>query len=92
MTTAADRRPRLALGVRLRRDVVRDRDVLLYPEGAVALNHTAAAVLELCDGKRSLEDIVTVLNRQFAPVDVRADVEELLAEMVKVGVVVDADR
>ena len=54
-------RPRLVTGARLRYDEVREEHVLLIPEGAVRLNPTAAEVLELCDGERSLDDIVGAL-------------------------------
>jgi pyrroloquinoline quinone biosynthesis protein D len=90
MTRGIEPRPRLAIGVRLRRDTVREHDVLLYPEGAVTLNQTAAAVLALCDGDRTLDQIVSTLSRQFADADVRADVEQLLADMSELGMVVDA--
>ena len=56
-------RPRLVTGARLRYDEVREEHLLLVPEGAVRLNPTAAEVLELCDGERSLEEIVGVLER-----------------------------
>jgi pyrroloquinoline quinone biosynthesis protein D len=46
MTGVAPQRPQLATGVRLHWDGVRSRHVLLYPEGALALNSTAADVLE----------------------------------------------
>ena len=51
---------RLVTGARLRYDEVREEHLLLVPEGAVRLNPTAAEVLELCDGERSLDDIVGV--------------------------------
>ena len=54
-------RPRLVTGARLRYDEVREEHLLLFPEGAVRLNPTAAEVLELCDGERSLDDIVGAL-------------------------------
>ena len=54
-------RPRLVTGARLRYDEVREEHLLLIPEGAVRLNPTAAEVLELCDGERSLDDIVGAL-------------------------------
>jgi pyrroloquinoline quinone biosynthesis protein D len=79
----------LANGVRLRRDTVRDRDVLLYPEGALSLNETAAAVLELCDGQNTLDQIVRALTARFERADVRPDVEELLAELARRGLVLD---
>jgi hypothetical protein len=51
------------------------------------LNHTAAAVFELCDGRRSVEDIAEELRSLFAleeaPV---AETEACLAGLVKEGV------
>ena len=84
-------RPRLATGVRMRFDNVRDRHVLLYPEGALALNVTAAAVLELCDGGRTLDEIVDTLSQRYAGADVRSDVEKLLSSVADRGLVVDVD-
>ena len=84
-------KPRLANGVRLRWDDVRETHVLLYPEGALVLNETAAAVLELCDGERTLEEIVDTLSERFDGADVRNDVESLVAAIAERGLVVDGD-
>jgi pyrroloquinoline quinone biosynthesis protein D len=83
-------RPRLATGARLRYDEVREEHVLLVPEGAVRLNATAAEVLELCDGERSLDDIVTALCARYDGADLRDDVRELVDAMTQRGLVVDA--
>jgi pyrroloquinoline quinone biosynthesis protein D len=83
-------RPRLATGARLRYDEVREEHLLLIPEGAVKLNATAADVLELCDGERSLGDIAGTLSERYGGADVRADVEELVDAMAQRGLVVDA--
>jgi pyrroloquinoline quinone biosynthesis protein D len=83
-------RPRLVTGARLRYDEVREEHVLLIPEGVVRLNPTAAQVLELCDGVRSLDDIVGALSARYEGVDVRADVLELVDAMAQRGLVVDA--
>ena len=83
-------RPRLATGARLRYDEVREEHVLLIPEGAVRLNPTAAEVLELCDGERSLDDIVGALSARYDGADVRDDVVELVDAMAQRGLVVDA--
>ena len=83
-------RPRLATGERLRYDEVREEHLLLIPEGAVRLNPTAAEVLELCDGERSLEDIVGALSERYQGADVREDVVELVDAMAQRGLVVDA--
>ena len=84
-------RPKLATGVRLHWDKVRERHVLLYPEGALALNPTAVAVLELCDGERTLDDVSAILSERYDGADVSADVAELLAAIEAKGLVVDAD-
>ena len=83
-------RPRLATGARLRYDDVREEHVLLVPEGAVRLNPTAAEVLELCDGERSLDEIVVVLTERYEGVDLRDDVCGLVDGMAEKGLVVDA--
>jgi pyrroloquinoline quinone biosynthesis protein D len=71
--------------VRLHYDDVREQHVLLVPEGAVRLNDTAAQVLELCDGERSLEDIAATLSQRYSGADVTGDVRELLGGMASAG-------
>jgi pyrroloquinoline quinone biosynthesis protein D len=81
--------PRLAVGTRLDYDAVRERHVLLIPEGVVALNATAAAVLELCDGERTVAGIVSALEERYDGEDVGDDVRELLLRIAERGLVVD---
>jgi pyrroloquinoline quinone biosynthesis protein D len=69
---------------------VREEHVLLVPEGAVRLNPTAAEVLELCDGERSLDEIVGLLSARYDGADLRDDVHELVDAMAQRGLVVDA--
>jgi pyrroloquinoline quinone biosynthesis protein D len=83
-------RPRIVDGARLQFDDVRDEHLLLIPEGAVRLNPTAAQVLELCDGERSVDDIAAVLSERYGGADVAGDVRELLGGMEQKGLVVDA--
>jgi pyrroloquinoline quinone biosynthesis protein D len=83
-------RPRLVDGVRLQYDDVRAEHVLLVPEGAVRLNETAVHVLELCDGRRSLDEIAAILSQRYSGADVTGDVRELLGGMGESGLVVDA--
>jgi pyrroloquinoline quinone biosynthesis protein D len=82
--------PRLVSGARLRYDEVREEHVLLIPEGVVRLNPTAAEVLELCDGERSLDEIVGTLSVRYDGSDLRDDVLELIDGMAQKGLVVDA--
>ena len=83
-------RPRLVTGARLQYDEVREENVLLVPEGVVRLNPTAAAVLELCDGERSLDEIVDILSERYEGADLRDDVQGLIDGMTQRGLVVDA--
>ena len=83
-------RPRLVDGARLQYDDVREEHLLLIPEGAVRLNESAAHVLELCDGERSLEEIAAAISQRYAGADVADDVRELLGGMGERGLVVDA--
>ena len=75
-----DSAPKLWRLARLEYDPVRERPVLLYPEGAVLLNDTGAAILELCDGTRTLRQIADILSERYQA-DVSADVTEYLAQM-----------
>jgi pyrroloquinoline quinone biosynthesis protein D len=83
-------RPRLVTGARLHYDDVREEHVLLVPEGVVRLNPTAAAVLELCDGERSVDEIVGALSARYQGSDLRDDVLGLVDGLTQRGLVVDA--
>ena len=85
-------RPRVVTGARLVYDDVREQQGLLMPEGLVRLNRSAAEVLELCDGKRSLDEIVRVLSARYDGVDLRDDVRGLVDSMARRGVVINAAR
>jgi pyrroloquinoline quinone biosynthesis protein D len=82
--------PRLVTGARLRYDEVREEHLLLVPEGAVRLNPSAAQVLELCDGQRSVEEIVDVLSARYEGAEVGDDVRELVDGMAERGLLIDA--
>jgi pyrroloquinoline quinone biosynthesis protein D len=68
-TASAADRPRLAPSVRFAFDPARERHVLLTPESVTVLNGTAAAVVGLCDGDRTVADIVAALCGHYARVD-----------------------
>ncbi len=75
-------RPRLAAGVRIRVDPADGRERLLFPEAALELNETAAAIIRLCDGRRALAEIVRELAGQFGDATALArETEEFLAAM-----------
>ena len=82
MTLAPTAVPVLWRLARLDFDPVRQQRVLLYPEGVVLLNDTGGAILDLCDGHRSISDIATVLQERYHR-DVVGDVIEYLSGLIE---------
>jgi len=74
-----DARPRLASKARLRWDAVEKKHMLVFPEAALMLNESAAAILKLCDGGRLVEQIVDELVAQFTGADRKVIANEVLA-------------
>ncbi len=72
--------PMLAPHVRLSFDAARNQHVLLSPETVTVLNGTSAAVLQLCDGRRTVAEIVADLGRRYDRV-VDGEVRTFLARM-----------
>ncbi len=79
---AARWRPRLAAGVRMRMDPAAGRALLLFPEAALELNETAAAIIRLCDGRHPLAAIAGELAREFgADAKIADEVADFVAAM-----------
>jgi pyrroloquinoline quinone biosynthesis protein D len=83
-----DVRPRLVRGVRLRWDELRKQHWLLVPEGALQLNSTAAAILALCNGERTLSAIAAELEKQYQGENVVEDVRHLISRITKRGLLI----
>ena len=58
--------PRIAAKARLRYDRKAGRYMLLYPEKGLVLNPTAADVVQLCTGERSVGAIVDQLAAKYS--------------------------
>lgn len=55
--------------------------VLLYPEGMIKLNGSAGEIMACCDGKRSIDEIIEILKRQFPDVpDLSTDTLEFFSK------------
>ena len=80
-------KPHMPSYLKLRHDAGRDRWVLLAPERILTPDQTAVAVLQLCDGQRTVEDIAEKLAEEYsAPVDVITnDVVDLLQGLADKG-------
>jgi pyrroloquinoline quinone biosynthesis protein D len=82
VTLPLDRVPRIWRLARLDYDPARQRPVLLYPEGAVLLNETGRAILELVDGRRTVAEIAAALSARYQT-DVTTDVTEYLSHLAE---------
>ncbi len=57
--------PRLAARAKLQKDPATGLQVLLFPEGLLNLNESAAAILGFCDGDRSLSQLLGKMSVFF---------------------------
>ena len=80
-----DSRPALARKARLRYEQVRQTDLLLLPERVVKLNSTGAAILRLCDGQRTVSEIVREVESQFGQPSLENEVVEFLRNVSAQG-------
>jgi coenzyme PQQ biosynthesis protein PqqD len=84
----ASARPRLASKAKLRLDKKTGQQVLLYPEKGLLLNPTGAAIVALCDGARSLRQIVEDLQLSYPGATIEAldrDVQAFLSGLAERG-------
>ena len=71
-------RPRLASRARLKFDPIAQQEMLLFPEAALALNETGAAIVRLCDGARSINEIIDQLSETYGDADRDALTREVI--------------
>lgn len=76
-------RPAMGRGFRLQWEPAQAAHVLLYPEGMVKLNSSAAAILTRCNGTHTVADIVTDLERTYALPGLTQDVCAFIALAVE---------
>jgi coenzyme PQQ biosynthesis protein PqqD len=82
--------PVFAPGARYRWDDVRQQHQIVFPEGVLILNESAAAIVRLCDG-RSTDDLIRALQEQTGEADLSEDVRELLERLAQKGLLRDGD-
>jgi pyrroloquinoline quinone biosynthesis protein D len=75
--SAVDERavPVVGRGFRLQWEPAQEAHVLLYPEGMVKLNNSAAAIMTRCDGVRTVADVVADIERTYGVTGLAGDVE-----------------
>lgn len=71
-------KPVLSRQFRMQWEAAQNNYVLLYPEGMVKLNHSAAGILKLCDGQHSAPAIALALEQEYGASGLRDDVDDFL--------------
>jgi coenzyme PQQ biosynthesis protein PqqD len=74
-------RPHLRRGVRASTDPLNQAPILLFPEGVLFLNETAAAVIRHCDGNHTVAEAVQAISELYDDVAV-GDVLSLVADLI----------
>jgi pyrroloquinoline quinone biosynthesis protein D len=85
-------RPVLVRRARLRADPISGGYMLLLPERGLRLNASAAAILRLCDGEHSVEQIARGLAPPEQEDRVLTDVAELVRQLSRRGMLTVSDR
>ncbi|NOR68795.1 MAG: pyrroloquinoline quinone biosynthesis peptide chaperone PqqD [Methylomarinum sp.] len=70
---------------RLQWEEAQQKDVILYPEGMVELNQSSAEILKLCDGSRTLDQLVTDLEEKFSTSGLKNDISSFLEVALQNG-------
>lgn len=76
---ALPEKPLLNRRFRMQYEPAQEAHVLLYPEGMVRLNQSAAEILKRCDGSATIDDIVAQLEAAFNTTGLRDDVLGMLS-------------
>lgn len=84
-TPALPDRPKLSRMYRLQFETVQNAWVLLYPEGMVRLNDSAAEILRRCTGQPTVDDIVNELETLFKVQNLATQVRDMLQEGARRG-------
>lgn len=85
MTEELSKQLRLRRPARLKFDEARQTDLLLLPERVIRLNPTAGAILWLCDGERTVNQIIEELQTKYNQTDLKTDVLDFLTQAVDRG-------
>jgi pyrroloquinoline quinone biosynthesis protein D len=85
MSAAVPDKPKLSRLFRFQWEEAQDKYVLLYPEGMVQLNRSAAEILKRCDGERGVTDIVQDLESTFATSGLEPEVKDFLRAATERG-------
>ena len=82
MTPELESRPCLALGCRLNEKTQQSR-VLLMPERALRLNGPSLEIIERCDGKHTVRQIITELQEIYSKAEPQKVEEDILGYLAR---------
>lgn len=85
MNAGMPQKPKLSRLFRFQWEEAQNNYVLLYPEGMVRLNRSAAEILKRCDGEREVNDIVHDLESAFATSGLEHEVKDFLRAATERG-------
>jgi pyrroloquinoline quinone biosynthesis protein D len=76
----SDMRPKLSSRARLQTDKVTGKPIVLYPEGVLMLNPTGHAIVSLCTGEVTFQEIVSNLAARYKipPQEISSQVADYL--------------
>ena len=77
--------PVIRHGFRLQWEPAQNGHVLLYPEGMVKLNASAAEILRRCDGLHTVDDIVNELESVFHATGLSQEVTQFIVSAIDRG-------
>ena len=77
---SSEMRPKLSARARLQTDKMTGKPIVLYPEGVLMLNPTGHAIVSLCTGDSTFEEIVAKLAERYkiSPTELSPQVAEYL--------------
>lgn len=73
-------RPTIRKLFRLQWEPAQNAHVLLYPEGMVKLNQSAAEILKRCDGTRDMDTLIADLEQAFNTTGLAPEVRAFVAD------------
>ncbi len=74
---------------RFRWDEIRQQHQIVYPEGVLVLNESAASIVQLCDG-RSTAELIAELQTKVSSDNLATEIQTFLARLVEKGLLCDA--
>ena len=92
ISVSAASRPVLPRHAKLKFDETRQRSVILAPERVLAPDEIAVEVLQLCDGVRSVADVIDQLAEKYAAERdaIATDVIAILQDLADKGFLTEA--